>query len=82
MPQINAIGNSLTTYNHSDAEIQNCIDTYPGDYECRRSGAAHAKWHEQNGNALIDMTWLCDDMDRYASTAPSRLHARALTCVV
>eukprot|EP00300_Choanocystis_sp_HF-7_P037940 c54390_g1_i1.p1 GENE.c54390_g1_i1~~c54390_g1_i1.p1 ORF type:complete len:376 (+),score=10.68 c54390_g1_i1:23-1129(+) len=69
MPEINAIGNDISGYNHTDDDLQDAINTYPGDYECRRQ-EPHSKWHEQSGNALIDLMWLTDDIDRVITGIP------------
>lgn len=76
MPYVNALGNFLTGYTHTDAGVQDCIDVYPADTRCRIQGGAdgsHAKWHEQNGNGLLDLMFVCDDMFSVTSKAAKRL---------
>jgi hypothetical protein len=63
MPRVNALANQLTGYSRKDdRRIQEGIDIYPGDQECRFGNLPHAKWHEQSGNGLIDLLLFCDDM--------------------
>eukprot|EP00004_Rigifila_ramosa_P010527 TRINITY_DN223_c0_g1_i6.p1 TRINITY_DN223_c0_g1~~TRINITY_DN223_c0_g1_i6.p1 ORF type:complete len:699 (+),score=160.98 TRINITY_DN223_c0_g1_i6:88-2097(+) len=69
MPDVNALGNSVSGYIHTDPDIQNCISVYPGDGLCRQQ-QPHSKWHEQSGNALVDLMWLTDDMDRVIAERP------------
>ena len=75
MPKVNALGNFLTGYVHTDQGVQDCVGVYPADDRCRIQGGAdgsHAKWHEQNGNGLLDLMFVCDDVLRVTSAAAVR----------
>jgi len=37
--------------------VQDCVGTYPADNRCRAQ-EAHSKWHEENGNGLLDLMFL------------------------
>ena len=63
MPYVNMLGNAMTGYAHPDPTVQSCKNVYPGDAACRVGGSAHTKWHEQAGNALVDLMYLCNDLN-------------------
>ena len=65
MPYFNSFVNSITGYHHSDANLQENYDVYPGDFWCRKQ-QPHAKWHEESANGLLDLVFLADDL--YALT--------------
>jgi len=37
--------------------MQDCMGVYPADNRCR-ADEAHSKWHEENGNGLLDLMFL------------------------
>ena len=43
-------------------------DVYPGDTYCR-AHQAHAIWHEQSANALLDVVLLADHINSILSKA-------------
>jgi len=71
MPGVNAFANLLTGYKHTDPNVQNAEDVYPGDARCRIQ-EAHSKWHEQGGNGLLDLMMLADDAYALTSKAAQR----------
>ncbi len=60
MPYINALGDALSGYEHP-ISVKTSFNVYPGEETCRYL-IAHAKWHEQSANALIDLIYLTDDV--------------------
>lgn len=60
IPLINRLGDILTGYPHPD-DVRAAVGIYPGDGMCRHL-VAHAKWHEQSANALVDLIYLTDDV--------------------
>jgi hypothetical protein len=56
IPEINLAGDFLTGYWHP-LYIRASIGVYPGNTICK-SLVAHAKWHEQSANALVDLIFL------------------------
>ena len=73
MPSVNAFANMLTGFAHTDDNVQNAEDVYPGDSRCRVQ-EAHSKWHEEGGNGLLDLMMLADDC--YALTSKATARAR------
>jgi hypothetical protein len=71
MPGVNKLANYLTGYLHTDPNVQTCVDVYPADDRCRVQ-ESHSKWHEENGNGLLDLTFLSDDMLSVTSKAAKR----------
>jgi hypothetical protein len=54
MPRVNALGNRLTGYKRTEVRrMQEGIDIYPGDQECRFGNLPHAKWHEQSVRDIV-----------------------------
>jgi len=68
MPFINSLSNYITDYDHYkyifDRLQQYSVDVYPGRYMCGGHNFSHFMWHEQTGNALVDLFYLSDDVDR------------------
>ena len=60
MPSINRSGDMLTGYVHS-SDVRMSKNVYPGDDQVCRAVVAHAKWHEQSANALLDLVSLTAD---------------------
>ena len=60
MPRLNTLLDFVTGYEHS-SDVRKSNNIYPGDSMCRYS-VAHAKWHEQSANALVDLVYLMDDV--------------------
>ena len=60
IPYVNAITDHMTGYIHPD-NVRKAKDIYPGDEVCRFL-VAHAKWHEQSANGLVDLIFLTDDI--------------------
>jgi hypothetical protein len=59
MPLVNLLADSLTGYYHP-ADVRTGVEVYPGDSVCRNL-VAHAKWHEESANGLVDLIYLTDD---------------------
>lgn len=74
MPYVNGLANMLTGFVHTDDTVQACVGVYPSDQRCRIE-QAHSKWHEENGNGLLDLMFVSDDM--FAVTSKAALRARA-----
>lgn len=68
IPLINAFGDLLTGYVHPEY-VSKSIQVYSGNDECKHI-VAHAKWHEQSANALVDLIFLTDDMHRLVLGQP------------
>merc|ERR1719178_213995 len=73
MPYVNSVANVLTGFVHTDQNVQDAKDVYPGDDRCRKV-QAHSKWHEEGGNGLLDLLLLADDC--YAITTKANARAR------
>jgi len=71
MPGVNALANMLTGYQHTEPGVQDCENVYPGDQRCRIQ-ESHAKWHEENGNGLLDLMFVSDDMLSVTSSSAKR----------
>lgn len=60
MPLVNRMGDFLTGYPHP-SYVTDCGAVYPGSTMCR-ARIAHAKWHEESANGLVDLIYLTDDV--------------------
>lgn len=68
IPLVNALGDLLTGYVHPEY-VRKSIQVYAGNDDCKHL-VAHAKWHEQSANALVDLIFLTDDMHRLVLGKP------------
>jgi hypothetical protein len=66
--EINLIGDYLTGYWHP-LYVRSSIGVYAGNALCK-SLVAHAKWHEQSANALVDLIFVADDMHNLVLNRP------------
>lgn len=64
LPFINKLANMLTGYKQPSKDVQDGVNVYPGDQECRVGTSPHTKWHEAAGTGLLDLMHLADDMNR------------------
>ena len=64
IPFVNKLANMLTGYRQPSKDVQNGINVYPGDANCRVGTSPHTKWHEAAGTGLLDLMHLADDMNR------------------
>jgi len=71
MPIFNKFSNFLTGYDHYtyifDQLQQKSRDVYPGRKICGGKRFSHNIWHEQTANALVDLFYLADDINRLIS---------------
>ncbi|XP_059085901.1 uncharacterized protein LOC131882685 [Tigriopus californicus] len=63
IPVINAFANSLNTFPIYDQDVQDGVNSYPGDEWCN-DYSPHAKWHLQAANGLMDLVFLGDDLHK------------------
>merc|ERR1719424_129174 len=66
-PHVNGAANKLTKFPHPDESLQTNFDkVYPGQSACNgKASAPHAKWHVQSANALFDLAYLCDKVNKF-----------------
>ena len=62
MPWINARADALSGFVPSEKAIREAEDVYPGDSYCR-THQAHALWHEESANGLLDVILLADHIN-------------------
>ena len=68
IPEVNLVGDFLTGYWHP-LYVRASIGVYPGNALCK-SLVAHAKWHEQSANALVDLVFVADDIHTLVLNRP------------
>jgi len=67
-PTVNAIANKITGFTHPDESLQQDHKVYPGQSKCSvNKTAPHAKWHTQSANALFDLAYLCDKVNKFTA---------------
>lgn len=64
---VNGVANILNDFTFYEKNFQKGIGIYPGDLGCNRK-LPHAKWHVQSAVGLLDLVYLCDNIN--AITAP------------
>mgnify|MGYP006117485617 CR=1 FL=1 len=68
MPKFNAWADSISGFKPTSEAVRNAKNVYPGDSYCRLH-QAHAIWHEESANGLLDIVFLADYINHVLSKA-------------
>lgn len=66
IPVVNAFANRLNDFTFYEENFQNGTAIYPGDAWCNNQ-EAHSKWHVQSAIGLLDLVYLCDNINGLTS---------------
>lgn len=53
----------MTGFKQTSQELNLSYDLYPGHRYCKYD-MAHAFWHEQSANGLVDLLYVCDYINK------------------
>lgn len=67
MPDWNDLANRISGTPQTDDNVTTATNVYPGDSQCRGS-SAHALWHEESANGLLEIVFLADFVNSILKT--------------
>jgi hypothetical protein len=59
----NRMSSDISGFPQTDDAVITSIDLYPGVEYCR-SYSPHALWHEESANGLLEIVFLCDNVNK------------------